>query len=176
MNKIALSLGTNIGNTVANMHRALLSLSQLPHVRPGLISSAYVTAPVGFTDQDDFLNLCCFIETDLPIEQFHCYTKQIESDFGRIKTVPNGPRIIDIDLLFLSSQKTVTTDTLLIPHPRLFERAFVLAPLSEITDCDFVCNRSLSAFLREAVKTQPISKCDKLLFGNLMNQFINHTL
>lgn len=176
MNKIALSLGTNIGNTVANMHRALLSLSQLPHVRPGLISSAYITAPVGYTDQDNFLNLCCFIETDLPIEQFHSYTKQIETDFGRIKTILNGPRIIDIDLLFLSSQETVTTDTLLIPHPRLFERAFVLAPLSEIVDSDVICNRSLSACLRESIKTQSISKADKLLFGNLMNQFVNHTL
>lgn len=176
MNKIALSLGTNIGNTVANMHRALLSLSQLPHVRPGLISSAYITAPVGYADQNDFLNLCCFVETDLPVEQFHRYTKQIEADFGRIKTIPNGPRIIDIDLLFLSSRETVETDTLLIPHPRLFERAFVLAPLSEISDSDTVYGNSLSECLRTVIQSQPIAKADRLLFGNLMNQFVNHTL
>lgn len=176
MNKIWLSLGTNIGNTIANMQRALLSLSQLPHVRPGLVSSAYITAPVGYAAQNDFLNLCCFIETDLPLEVFHRYTKQIEEDFGRVKTILNGPRIIDIDLLFLSSQEKIATETLLLPHPRFFERAFVLAPLSEIAETDCVCGHTLSTCLEKALKTQPIRKENRILFGNLMNQFINHTL
>lgn len=176
MNKIALSLGTNIGNTTANMQRALLSLSQLPHVRPGLISSAYITAPVGYADQNDFLNLCCFVETDLPIDLFHRYTKQIEADFGRIKTVLNGPRIIDIDLLFLSSEEEIETETLLIPHPRLFERAFVLAPLSEIVERDIICGHSITACLREALKTQSVEKKKSFLFGNILNQFVNHAL
>lgn len=176
MNKIALSLGTNIGNTTANMQRALLSLSQLPHVKPGLISSAYITAPVGYENQNDFLNLCCFVETDLPTDIFHSYTKQIEDDFGRIKTVLNGPRIIDIDLLFLSSGEKIETDTLLIPHPRLFERAFVLAPLSEIAGSDIICGHSITACLSESLKTQRIEKNEKLLFGNILNQFVNHTL
>ena len=108
MNELYLSLGTNIGNTVANMHRALLSLSQLPKTGPLTVSSGWITAPVDAPPQNDFLNLCCSVEIDCPPEIFHRYTKQLETEFGRVKTEHNGPRIIDIDLLFLSSGETAS--------------------------------------------------------------------
>lgn len=176
MNELYLSLGTNIGNTVANMHRALLSLSQLPKTGPLTVSSGWITAPVDAPPQNDFLNLCCSVEIDCQPEIFHRYTKQLEAEFGRVKTEHNGPRIIDIDLLFLSSGETIRTETLLIPHPRLFERAFVLAPLLEIYKNETLFGRRLDDCLKTALKTQRIEKLNRPLFGCLLNQFVNHAL
>ena len=112
------------------MIQALTLLSQ--ELRLEELSSIYETEPVGYKEQALFLNAVCRITTNLnPWELLHL-AKTIESEMGRTPSFPNSPRPIDIDILFYDNQ-VIKTQNLTIPHPRLAERAFVLAPLAEIT-------------------------------------------
>ncbi|MFL5629027.1 MAG: 2-amino-4-hydroxy-6-hydroxymethyldihydropteridine diphosphokinase, partial [Ktedonobacteraceae bacterium] len=95
------------------------------------ISSIYETEPVGYADQPCFLNIVCSGKTSLPAQDFLVQAKAIETSLGRQVTFRNGPRPIDIDILFYDDLNT-TQSELTIPHPRMAERAFVLVPLAEI--------------------------------------------
>ena len=127
--QIFLSLGSNMGDREHNLETALQSLSQ----KMGLVkvSSLYDTAPVGNTRQERFLNLVCEVESTLTPAAVLSFVKEIEKNMGRQPGPVNGPRPIDIDILFYRDLVINTAD-LAIPHPRLAERAFVLAPLMEI--------------------------------------------
>ena len=129
MNKIYLSLGSNIGDTKSNLDRAVELLKEKVNILN--ISSYYETEPVGYKDQDWFLNIVLEGETDLNPRGLLKFTQSIENKMKRIKTIRFGPRIIDIDIL-LYEQIDLRTDDLIIPHPRMHERAFVLVPLYEI--------------------------------------------
>ena len=126
---VYLSLGSNMGNRQDNLDKALELLSQ--RVALGQVSSIYDTEPVGNTDQPRFLNLVCQIHTRLAPMELLTLAKGIESKLGRKSSKPNSPRPIDIDILFYGDQ-VLESPELVIPHPRLEERAFVLVPLSEI--------------------------------------------
>jgi 2-amino-4-hydroxy-6-hydroxymethyldihydropteridine diphosphokinase len=132
--QIYLGLGSNIGNRYHNLQWALHALSQ--KIGIGQISSVYDTAPVGNTAQPRFLNLVCEATTSLMPTELLAFVKEIEMDMGRQPGLPNSPRPIDIDILFYDNQ-IINTPELIIPHPRLTERAFVLVPLAEIAP-DFV--------------------------------------
>lgn len=95
------------------------------------VSSLYETEPVDYKDQPWFLNLVCSVETDLPPQALLKLAKTIEKNLGRKLTRRFGPRLIDIDILFYDDLVLDSPD-LIIPHPRLAERAFVLVPLKEI--------------------------------------------
>jgi 2-amino-4-hydroxy-6-hydroxymethyldihydropteridine diphosphokinase len=124
-----LSLGSNLGDRRANLRRAVEALPPLVTV---LRSSAiYETEPWGYRDQPPFFNQVIEVETGLPPLELLAHLKQVEADLGRRPTFRYGPRLIDMDILFYADQ-VVDLPGLSIPHPRLAERAFVLAPLSEI--------------------------------------------
>ena len=127
---IYLSLGSNLGDRVANLSRALELLTQAS-VRITRRSSLYSTEAVGFTPQPWFLNCCIAAETSLLPRQFLHLTHSIQHQLGRRLRFDKGPRALDIDILFYSSSILRTRD-LVIPHPRLAERRFVLVPLAEI--------------------------------------------
>jgi 2-amino-4-hydroxy-6-hydroxymethyldihydropteridine diphosphokinase len=99
-------------------------------------SPIYITPPWGFEEQPDFLNQVLEVQTEIAPRPLLRYLKKIESKMGRLKTFRNGPRLIDIDILFYG-QRVVKSSKLSIPHPRLHERAFVLVPLNDIAP-DFV--------------------------------------
>jgi 2-amino-4-hydroxy-6-hydroxymethyldihydropteridine diphosphokinase len=124
-----LCLGSNLGNRGENLCQALALLT--PEVAVEKLSAIYETEPVGYKEQPLFLNLVCRIATDLPPDELLCFVKKIETEMGRVPSFTNGPRIMDIDILFYDN-KIVATRNLTIPHPRLKERAFVLIPLTEI--------------------------------------------
>jgi len=125
-----IALGSNIGDPVANLTRALAELAQLGVVTA--VSSYYDTAPVGYDDQPRFVNAACLLETALPPQDLLIALKRIEGRLGRTAAaVRNGPRVIDLDIL-LYDDLVLRTAPLEIPHPRLHERAFVLRPLEEI--------------------------------------------
>ena len=132
--RIYLGLGSNIGDRYYNLEWALHALSQ--KMGMGQVSSAYDTAPVGNTRQARFLNLVSEANTYLTPIELLAFVKEIEMDMGRQPGPPNSPRPIDIDILFYDNQ-IINTPELIIPHPRLTERAFVLVPLAEIAP-DFV--------------------------------------
>lgn len=131
---IYLALGTNLGDRIANLQTAIYLLSSKVIIVHE--SSVYVTPPWGIVDQPDFLNQVVEIKTKLTPTCLLRFIKNIEIKMGRQKTFRNGPRLIDLDILFYGT-RVITKDTLSIPHPRLQDRAFVLVPLYEIAP-DFV--------------------------------------
>jgi len=126
---VYLGLGSNLGDRQYNLDRALDYLSQ--KLRLEKVSSIYDTEPVGNTEQPRFLNLVCRVSTGLEPMALLTIAKGIESKLGRLPHTSGEPRPIDIDILFYGDQ-VIETPGLVIPHPRLTERAFVLVPLDEI--------------------------------------------
>lgn len=129
MTLIYLALGTNLGDRLENLHQAVLALA--PPVRVLRLSPLYQTAPWGYRDQPDFLNQAVEAETELEPQALLEHLKEIERRMGRQKTIRYGPRSIDLDILFYG-QQVIDLPGLVIPHPRLHERAFVLAPLADL--------------------------------------------
>ena len=129
---VFLALGTNLGDRESNLSRARELLSQRMKIIDA--SQIYITPPWGFKEQPDFLNQVLKVQTEIAPRPLLRYLKKIESKMGRLKTFRNGPRLIDIDILFYG-QRVVKSSKLSIPHPRLHERAFVLVPLNDIAPC-----------------------------------------
>ncbi len=128
-NKIFLGLGSNIGDTRKNLNTALNLLEEKVDILNR--SSYYKTEPIGYKDQEWFLNMVVEGETELSPQMLLAFTQSIECKMKRVKTILNGPRIIDIDIL-LYNNINIETERLTIPHPRILERAFVVVPLCEI--------------------------------------------
>jgi 2-amino-4-hydroxy-6-hydroxymethyldihydropteridine diphosphokinase len=126
---VYLALGTNLGDRMANLKAAIAALPPFVHILT--CSRVYETEPWGFTDQPAFLNQALAGETDLSPSDLLAHLKNLEIALGRIPTFRYGPRQIDIDILFYDDL-VLETPTLVLPHPRLHERAFVLAPLADI--------------------------------------------
>jgi 2-amino-4-hydroxy-6-hydroxymethyldihydropteridine diphosphokinase len=129
--KAYLGIGTNIGDRIRNLQDAIAALKLLPMTRVTDVSNVYETDPVGYENQDDFLNIVVEIETELNSDNLLGACLGIEAGLGRIRTIKNGPRVIDIDLLIFGDE-VKNTNTLILPHPRMMERNFVLKPLLDI--------------------------------------------
>jgi 2-amino-4-hydroxy-6-hydroxymethyldihydropteridine diphosphokinase len=125
-----LSLGSNVGKRLALLRQALIEL-EARGVVVKKVSPIYETVPVGFSAQPKFLNAACSAETYLEPRQLLRAIAEVESVLGRVRTFPDAPRTIDVDILFYDD-RVVTTRHLVIPHPRIVSRAFVLAPLADI--------------------------------------------
>lgn len=133
MNKhrVYLSLGSNIGDREAFLAAARRELSAHLGVKLLCSSSLYETEPVGYRDQGWFLNQVVEVETALRPGQLLSFIHEIENKLGRKRLIRWGPRVIDLDILLYDSLVMETAD-LIIPHPRIYERSFVLVPLQEI--------------------------------------------
>ena len=130
MKTVYLALGSNVGDRAANLTAALAQLAAAG-VRILRVSSIYETEPVGFAAQHWFYNLVLEAETDLFPLQLLARIAKIEHALGRVRSVRNGPRTLDIDIV-LYGRAVVRSAQLEIPHPRMTERRFVLAPLAEL--------------------------------------------
>lgn len=124
-----LSLGSNIGDREGNLREAIRCLSEFGEVRK--VSSFYETEPVEFTEQPWFLNCAVELKTNQMPRDLLTAVLGIERKMGRERTQPKGPRIIDIDIL-LFGDEVLKIPNLVIPHPAMHERRFVLEPLAEI--------------------------------------------
>ena len=131
MTEAALGFGSNLGDRAGTIRRALGILDTMTGVRVARVSSFYRTPPWGVEDQPDFVNACAMIETELSPEDLLAACKDLETALGREEAERWGPRLIDIDVLWMAGE-TRDSDTLTLPHPRLTDRAFVLVPLAEI--------------------------------------------
>ncbi|WP_046173328.1 2-amino-4-hydroxy-6-hydroxymethyldihydropteridine diphosphokinase [Domibacillus indicus] len=130
-NSVYLSLGTNIGDREAQLKEAVRLLSNHQEIGVLAVSSVYETDPVGFTDQPPFFNIVVKAETSLAPHELLSVCMEIEKELGRQRLIRWGPRTIDLDIL-LYNHDNIKSDSLIIPHPRMGERAFVLIPLAEI--------------------------------------------
>jgi len=126
---VYLALGSNMGNRAANLKEAIASLA--PQMEVKARSAVYETDPWGFKEQEKFLNQVVRVETYLKPEQLIKHLKRLEVALGRKESFQNGPRLIDIDILFYDDL-VLYSPALTIPHPHLHERAFVLVPLMDI--------------------------------------------
>ncbi|MBF2521186.1 2-amino-4-hydroxy-6-hydroxymethyldihydropteridine diphosphokinase [Listeria marthii] len=132
MAKAFLSIGTNIGERLANLNDALGGLAASEQIKITKVSSVYETDAVGYEDQAAFLNIAAEIETDFAPVDLLDFCLALELELGRVRLFKWGPRLIDIDVL-LYDDVTIDTEKLKIPHPYMKERAFVMIPLIEIS-------------------------------------------
>ncbi len=147
-----LGLGANLGDAAQQLAKAVDALNHVPMMSVEAVSPYYVTAPVGYLDQPDFINQCVRVSSDLSPEALLGVCLGIESALGRERTFRNAPRIIDIDVLLFEGQER-TMQELTVPHPRLFERAFALVPLQDILLADSSYTQAVVAALKSVDKS-----------------------
>ena len=140
-----LGVGTNIGNCLQNLIDTVEALKLLPLTKVIEVSNVYETAPVGYANQENFLNIVVSVSTELNAHNLLGAALGIEARMGRVRTIKNGPRIIDVDLLMYENEK-IDAHTLTLPHPRMLERNFVLKPLLDL-------NLEKSVYSREKLES-----------------------
>ncbi|NLT11627.1 MAG: 2-amino-4-hydroxy-6-hydroxymethyldihydropteridine diphosphokinase [Clostridiaceae bacterium] len=128
---VYLSLGSNIGNRIDHLRNAITMIKDNPAIDFVRVSSVYETRPVDYLQQPDFLNIACHIHTRLSPDELLRFTQSIELELGRVRTVQKGPRTIDIDIIMFGDVR-IHSERLVLPHPRMSERAFVIVPLRQI--------------------------------------------
>ena len=152
MVKVYVGIGSNLGDKENNIKKAIALLKE--KCKALKISSLYETEPVGYKAQDLFLNCAASMETGLKPEDLLNFFQSIEKISGKIITIKNGPRTIDLDILFYGN-KIIKTKSLTVPHPRLHKRLFVLEPLNEL--CPELVHPKLKksiGYLRNNVKSK----------------------
>ncbi|MEH7180028.1 2-amino-4-hydroxy-6-hydroxymethyldihydropteridine diphosphokinase [Neobacillus vireti] len=149
-NTAFIGLGSNIGNRYDYLSKAVKQLANHPKINLVNYSSIYETDPVGYEEQDLFLNMVLEVETSLNAHELLDYCLKVELELGRKREIVWGPRTIDLDIL-LYNQENIETEKLIVPHPRMLERDFVMIPLSEIKPDLIIPNieRPLTAWINE---------------------------
>jgi 2-amino-4-hydroxy-6-hydroxymethyldihydropteridine diphosphokinase len=136
------ALGSNLGDKPANIDRAISLLTEAGDVKVLARSRNYATEPWGKTDQDWFVNACISVKTALSARELLARCQAVERRMGRVPTEKWGPRIIDLDLL-IYGEESIHDPDLVLPHPHIAERAFVLAPLMDIAADVVIGGRSV---------------------------------
>ncbi|MCU0805524.1 MAG: 2-amino-4-hydroxy-6-hydroxymethyldihydropteridine diphosphokinase [Burkholderiales bacterium] len=157
MARAFVGLGANLGDPAEQIARAIEAVGGLPRSRVVSASSLYRTAPIGYAAQPDFVNAVVEIETALEPVDLLRSLQDIESGSGRTRSFRNAPRTLDLDLL-LYDDRTIDAPALQVPHPRMHERAFVLAPLVEIAPDIEIPGRGAASSLLARLTNQRIAK------------------
>ena len=152
-------LGANIGEPRRQLQTALDELGALPQTRVTASSGFYRSAPLGCSDQPDFLNAVAELQTGLSSEALLEGLQKIELRHGRTRSVRNAPRTLDLDLL-LYGEESIASTRLTLPHPRMHERAFVLKPLAEIAPEIAIPGKGRARDLLPACKDQSVERID----------------
>ncbi len=155
MSTAYIALGANLGDPAATVNAAFAAISGLPQTRLIATSALYRTAPVGITEQPEFINAAARVDTTLAPEALLDALLAIEQQFGRVRELRNGPRTLDLDVLLYDDQ-IIDTPRLTLPHPRLHLRAFVLYPLADVAPELTIPGRGTLAAWLPAVANQGI--------------------
>ena len=131
MTRAYLALGSNLGDRLAHLQSAVDGLDADDDIRLVAVSRVYETAPVGGPPQDAYLNAVVAVDTELTAHDLLARAQQLERDARRVRDERFGPRTLDVDVL-LYDDVTIETPELTVPHPRMWERGFVLAPLRDV--------------------------------------------
>lgn len=155
--RIYVALGANLGDPQAQLRTAIAALAAWPSMTLLQSSSFYASAPVGYTDQPDFVNAVCELETDLSAPDVLAALLAIEAANGRQREFKNSPRTLDLDLILYGTAQIALPD-LIVPHPRMHERAFVLQPLLEIAPEVEIPGLGAAADFLPSVATQELTR------------------
>ncbi|MDO4998283.1 MAG: 2-amino-4-hydroxy-6-hydroxymethyldihydropteridine diphosphokinase [Neisseria sp.] len=136
MKQAIIALGSNLENPIQQVQNALNALANLPQTKLLQHSSLYLTTPIGYAEQADFVNAVCEVQTALSAKELLQHLQNIENQFGRVRSFRNAPRTLDLDVIDFNHEISDDPD-LILPHPRAFERGFVMCPLAEILP-DFI--------------------------------------
>lgn len=160
------ALGANLGDPLKTISAAIQAFTGIPATRLVRASSLYRTAPVGLKNQPDFINAVALLQTSLTPLQLLAALFDIEARFGRLRSVVNAPRTLDLDLL-LHGYSTLNDAQLTLPHPRMHQRAFVLVPLLEIApDCS-IPGHGWASKLLDGCRDQPIVRLPSMPISEL---------
>ena len=154
-----IGLGSNLEDPLSQIRQALVQLDSIPGTRVAARSSLYRTAPVGLVEQPGFINAVASVQTTLKPQALLAALLAIENRQGRRRTIRNAPRTLDLDLL-LYGEKIFDMEGLTLPHPRLHERAFVLAPLAEIAPGTIIPGRGRVEDLLARVDCSGVNRID----------------
>lgn len=150
-------LGANLGEPRAQLLEALAELGRLPQSRLAARSSLYASAPLGYAAQPPFVNAVARLDTALGAAQLLAELQAIEQRHGRVRSFPNAPRRLDLDLLLYGDER-IATAALVVPHPRMHERAFVLLPLLEVAPEQAIPGRGPARSLMAACAGQAVER------------------
>lgn len=159
MARAFVGLGANLGDPVVQVTRALAALAALDDTRIVRTSSLYRTSPVGHADQPDYINAVTLLATGLAPRALLDSLQGIERAAGRERSFRNAPRVLDLDLLLYGDQ-VIAAPGLVVPHPRMHERAFVLVPLLEIAPDTVVPGHGPAAELLRGAHGQTVRALD----------------
>lgn len=151
-----LSAGTNKGDRRANIERCAQAVSLLPGTTLVDKTSIYETEPVGYDNQQNFYNILLKVESELEPNELLGACLGIEAAFGRVRKIRFGPRIMDVDIIF-AEDKNIKSKNLIVPHPRFYERRFILEPLLEFFPDGIVYGKDIKPFI-EKIKGQEVFK------------------
>lgn len=156
-NTAFIGLGSNMGDRYHYLMQAISLLDGLKNISVVNVSSVYETDPVGYEDQDLFLNMVIEVKTELSAEELLAACMSVEQMLDRKREIRWGPRTLDLDIL-LFNQENIETEKLIVPHPRMQSRAFVMVPLLEIKpDIIFPANgKPLVLFLNQLPDTEGV--------------------
>lgn len=157
MPRAVVGLGANVGDPLAQLRAAIAAIGRLPATTLAAVSSFYRSAPVGYVDQPDFINAAVVIETALEPAALLAALQAIEAAGGRRRSFANAPRPLDLDLL-LYGDREIDEPGLKVPHPRLHERAFALAPLVELDPDAAIPGRGRAAQLLAGLIDQRVER------------------
>ena len=156
-----IGLGSNLADPAAQVRAGLTALQHLPQTEIKACSSLYASAPVGLTNQPDFVNAACRVRTQLPARALMQALLDIEKQHGRVRgAAKGGPRTLDLDLL-LYGDLVLNDPDLTLPHPRLHERAFVLYPLCELDARLVIPGRGRATDLLAACAGQQVERLER---------------
>lgn len=160
---VYLGLGSNLGDRRKNIEEAIKLIAQRKDIKVREVSSLYETEPVGYEGQRWFINGALKVETTLKPEELLGALKEIEKAVGRVGSSRWGPRVIDLDILLYDDKKIKDKD-LIIPHPEMHRRTFVLIPLAEITPdlIHPVIKRPIPELLADLPQTKVVRKMSKV--------------
>ena len=137
MNNVFIGLGSNLDNPVSQIKKAIDHIKKIKTLKLINISGFYSSPPMGPQDQPDFINAVAEVTTDLSAEQLLDELQQIENSQGRVRLQHWGARTLDLDILLFGSD-VINTERLTVPHSGIRERSFVLFPLNDLVDSDFM--------------------------------------
>jgi 2-amino-4-hydroxy-6-hydroxymethyldihydropteridine diphosphokinase len=155
-----LSLGSNLSDREENLRRAVKMLAEIPAARVVAVSSLYETEPVEGGGLGDYLNVVVKMDVAGTAQEFLRGCQDIEQTLGRPAPPRCGPRLVDVDLL-LFDDENVNEPDLQVPHPRMTQRAFVLAPLEEIEPSLMLDGQPIAAWLASLGNTQTVRRVEK---------------